>query len=157
MNRWSTTLRFSKRAKVDVITLFNRMGELGVPFSYCDELEEIYFTLLPHKHGQYAPHEIWLSTSLDSRGCIDRTLVHELGHHIDNVEELSERLPIIEEKRLQSKFMPDNYARQDVGEYIAVGFEVYYLGTREQRRKMRELNPRLYRTIGDVHRKYSKY
>jgi len=156
LNRWSTELRFSKRANVDAISLFDRLVELNVPFSYADELDEIYFTLLPGKHGDYMSCSIRLSTSRDSLFALDRTLIHELGHHIDNIEELSERRTILKEKRTQAKFMSDTYARTDVGEYVAVGFEVYYMGTREQRSRMRALNPKLYRAIGDIHRKYSK-
>ena len=155
-NRWSTELRFSRRAVVDTLALFDRMEELGVPFAYADELEEVYFTLLPGKHGDYFPCKIRLSTSRDSLSMLDRTFIHELGHHIDNVEELSERPSLVEEKRTQAKFMSDTYARTDVGEYVAVGFEVYYLGTRRERAQMREMNPKLYRTVADMHRKYRK-
>lgn len=156
LNRWSTEIRLSRRARVDVLAIFDRMEELDVPFGYTDELDEIYFTLLPHKHGDYSPCIIRLSTSHDSLRSIDRTLVHELGHHMDAIEDLSERPSLIEEKRSSARFMSDSYARHDVGEYVAVGFEVYYLGTDEQRRKMREHNPRLYRTIREIHKKYSR-
>ncbi len=157
MNRWSTILRFSRRANADdALLLFDRMDELGVPFSYADELEEIYFTILPGKHGQYSPCEIQLSVTRDSRLALDRTLIHELGHHLDNVEDISERPSVIREKREGAKTMLDPYANTSVSEYVAVGFEVYYVGTRVERARMRRHNPKLYRIIADIHRKYSK-
>ena len=130
------------------------MEELRVPFAYTDELDEIYFTILHRNHGDYLPSRVRLSCSRQSLDCLESTFVHELGHHIDNVEDISERDSIIEEKRTSARYMSDTYARSGVGEYVAVGFEVYYVGTREQRRRMRGLNPRLYNVISYVHRKY---
>jgi hypothetical protein len=156
LNPAGTAVRFSRRAsRIDFVGLLVRMEELDVPFAYTRELAEIYFTVLPGgKLGDYLDGQIRLSCGVDGIGVMDRTLVHELAHHVDELEELSERSSIVSEKRARAKFMSDVYSRTDVGEYVAVGFEVFYLGTPEQRSKMRTCNGRLYDAISRVHRKY---
>ncbi len=156
LNASYTTVRFNKRVKVDLVPLLVRMEELGVPLSFTEGLEEIYFTYLRGGHGYYLDGKIRMSCSPESVVCLDRTLVHELGHHVDEIEDLSNRQAIIDEKRLASRFMSDTYARKDVAEYVAVGFEMFYLGTPEQRAKMRKCNPKLYLAIQKIHRIYRR-
>lgn len=133
-----------------------------VPIAYTEGLKEIYFTLLPSyskgrvTSGDYdAIGKIRLSCDTTSRDSFDRNLIHELAHHVDEMEGISDRESIIEEKRTSARHIPDAYARKDVSEYVAVGFEIYYFGTRTQRGELRRQNPKLYNVIRYIHRKYS--
>jgi hypothetical protein len=51
--------------------------------------------------------------------------------------------------------MPDGYAKKDVGEYLACGFEVFYCGAKKVKDKMKKMNPHLYRTIKVLDREFS--
>lgn len=155
LNKSRTLIRFSLRVQPDIAVLMSEMEEAGVPFTFTEGVKKIYFTHLPDgTHGDYNSGNIRLSCGHISRETYASTLVHELAHHLDEEEDISGRESIIVEKRKKARFMTDKYARKNIGEYIAVGFEVYYFGTRIERAKMRKRNPRLYNVIKYLHRKY---
>lgn len=155
LNKSRTLIRLSERAKIDLAQLLSKMEEAGVPIRYSEEVKEIYFTHLKDStHGDYNDGTIRLSCGHESRQIHEKTLVHELAHHIDAIENISDREHIIVEKRKKAGMLPDTYAKKNVGEYIAIGFEVYYFGSREERAKMRKRNPRLWNVIRYLHRKY---
>jgi hypothetical protein len=129
------------------------MEELNVPFAYAGKVKEIYFTLMPD-HGDHKDGLIRISYTNQSREILARILIHELAHNVDDEEGLSEREDIILEKKKKARYLPDRYARKNVDEYIAIGFETYYCGTPEQKRKMKRCNPRLFGAIRYLHRKY---
>ena len=147
----------SPKAKPDITWLMSRMEELNVPPAYLAELEEIRFTRLRNRdHGDYFAGRIRLSVSKESWPNVDRTLIHELAHHVDDLDEITLDDRLDAERKRNGHHMPDQYARRNVGEYLAVGFEVYYLGTKEEKSRMRKMNPLLFRTIRNIHRRYQK-
>lgn len=157
MNGDSTPVRLSPSSKPDVSWLMSRMEELGIPIAYTKDLEEIYFTKLPGgDHGDYCAGRIRMSADKKTCPIMDKVFVHELAHHVDDQEDVTSDEKLIQEKKRAAKYMADTYAKKNVGEYLAVGFEVYYLGTEQEKKKMRKRNPRLYRTIGDLHRRFSR-
>jgi hypothetical protein len=148
-----TLIRFSERTDPDLGALMSEMEELNVPFSYTDKVKEIYFTLMPD-HGDHTDGKIRVSYTNESRKILARILIHELAHNVDEQEGLCDRPDIIDEKRKKARYLPDTYARKNVVEYIAIGFETYYCGTPEQKRKMKRCNPKLFGAIRYLHRKY---
>ncbi len=165
-NDVGTVVRLSKRVDVDLPLLMSRLEERGIPIAYSYGVHEIYFTVLPGddedkyavKYGDYDRVEkrITLSCGVQARPDLHSSLVHELIHHVDMNEDFSSREKIVEEKALKARGLDDGYASVNVDEYVAVGFEMHYFGTREQRRKIRKEHPRLYNLIRYIHRKYSK-
>lgn len=155
LNKSQTLIQFSQRIKVDIISIMSEMEEANVPFSYTEGIERIYFTLLRCSiHGDYKNGKIRLScghASRDMHACI---LVHELAHHIDEEEYISGCDAIISEKKKKSHLMTDIYARKDTSEYVAVGFEVYYFGSNDERTRMRKNNPKLWNAIKRIHNKH---
>lgn len=150
-------IRSSPKSKPDIAWLMSRMEEIGVPPSYLAELDEIYFTRLRGRnHGDYWAGKIRLSVDKASWECVDRTLVHELAHHIDDMEDVTVDERLDDERKSKGQHMPDSYARRNVSEYLAVGFEVFYLGTREEKSEMKRKNPLLYRTIRNIHRRFQR-
>lgn len=155
LNKSKTTISFSKRSNADLAMIMNEMEEASVPFSYTNGVKKIYFTLLrSNTHGDYSDGNIRLSCGRNSRDMYASTFVHELAHHLDEEEDISGRDSIITEKKRKARYLTDSYARKNVGEYIAVGFEVYYFGSRDERARMRKNNPKLWNVIRHIHRKY---
>lgn len=150
------TFNGRSRGKVDLAVLLTSLEEANVPLSYADGINEVQFTLLPLLHGDYFDGKIRLSCSNDSLKILSRTFVHELAHHIDDVEDISGIDELMVEKKRRAKYIDDKYAGKNVGEYIAVGFEVFYFGSSEEREKLMQMNPKLYRTIMRVHKKYTR-
>lgn len=140
--------------------ILSTLEEVGVPISFTDGLKEIYFTLLrgdedyKQVYGDYKDGVIRLSVDPESREELVETFVHELGHHMDERYDISARKKIVEEKKKASRLMPDSYARKDVDEYVACGFEVYYFGSRRQRGDFRRNNPKLYNAIRYLERNH---
>lgn len=135
----------------------SRMEELEIPIAYTRNLEKIIFTKIPKgHHGDYQGDVIRLAADKKTTPILDKVFVHELAHHVDDHEDLSSDDLLIQEKKVAAKHMSDTYAKKNTSEYLAVGFEVYYLGTKEEKKKMRDKNPRLYRTIAVLHRKFSR-
>ena len=157
LNGDCTPVRLSPASKPDISWLMSRMEELGVPVAYTKDLEEICFTRIPGgDHGDYLSGRIRIAGDLKTQPIMDKVFVHELAHHVDDQEDVTSDERLTKEKRRAAKHMADTYAKKNTGEYLAVGFEVYYLGTKEEKKKMRSKNPRLYRTIAELHRKFSR-
>lgn len=156
LNKSRTIVRFSKRfPDVDILGLMSKMEESNVPFSYTEELKEIYFTLLPGKtHGDYINGRIRLSCGHASSDIQPVTLVHELAHHIDELEDISGRESVAIEKKNKANMLQDKYAQKNISEYVAIGFEVYYFGDKKARAEMKKNNPKLWNTIKNLHSKY---
>lgn len=152
-NRSRTIIRFSERASIDVVSLLTQMELLNVPFAYTNQVKEIYFTIM-RDHGDQLHDKIRISLKKNLKTQLDATLIHELAHNVDDHECISDDPKILREKKECAKFLPDQYARKDVREYVAVGFEVFYCGTQQQRSKMRKCNPILYSWILKLHKKY---
>lgn len=132
----------------------DEMERIGVPPAFTENLEVIEITILKGLLGDYLNGRLRLSSTAEARKNLGKVFVHELGHHIDDEEEISEDEKIKQEKKKAAKFMSDAYAKKSVGEYVAVGFEVYYYGTKEEKAKMKKKNPVLYRKIASIHEQF---
>ena len=155
LNKNRTLIRLSERVSVDIGAFMHRLEAAGVPLSFADGLKEIYFTYLRANRAQYLDGVVEICSTETNLDKVCSSFVHELGHHIDELNGVSDRKKIIEEKRKYSHLMPDSYARKNVDEYVACGFEVYYFGTRKERGDFRRSNPKLYNAIRYLDRKYS--
>lgn len=161
MNKNRTVIRMSEHAVVDLGEILAEIEEAGVPISFTDGLKEIYFTILKSDEkttlqGDYKNGVIRISTAMANRDEMAETFVHELGHYVDEVYDISLKKKIIEEKPKKARLMPDDYARKNIEEYVACGFELYYFGTREQRGAFRRNNPKLCNVIRYLDRRNSR-
>ena len=158
LNRSRTSIVCHRRISLDIGWLMSRMEEIGLPLAYTEELEEIKFTVLRERRlqGDYLDGRIRVHCGIDHRRSLDRILVHEIAHHVDSIEDISGRDRIEKEWTSRAKFLPDGWAKQNPLEYVAIGFESYYLGTREERATMQRRNPRLLAAIKYVDSKYRK-
>lgn len=155
---WNGTyvpINYCLRAKVDFKGMIKKMNEMHVPIGYTHGIKEIYFTSIQDAAGDILDGKIRLSYGQDHWDQLPSALIHELGHHVDDREHLSSDPDIISEKGSKSKFMADQYAKKNVGEYVAVGFETYYFGTADAVAKMRRHNRVLFEKIQAIHERYS--
>lgn len=157
LNKTNTAFKFNKRINPEISTLMSKMEEAGVPLAYTEDVTEVYFTyIISPIHGDYTDGKIRMSYNEGSLPLLERTFVHELGHHVDDSEGLSDDEDIKKEKRTRAKHLNErNVIRADVGEYIAVGFEHFYFGTKEQKDSLKKHNPKLFKALKSIHKKYS--
>jgi len=152
-----TLIRCSPSSKPDIVKLMSSMEEHDVPISYTKFLREIYFTRLPGgDHGDYHDDRVRLAADKKTALVLGKVFVHELAHHLDDHEDIVSDDHLFREKKKCAKHMSDAYAKKNVGEYLAVGFEVFYFGAAVEKAKLRKMNPRLYKTIAALHRKFSR-
>ncbi len=143
--------------QTDVASMLVQMEMMAVPFSYAVGVREVSLSLI-NRDGWYLDGFIRLHAGArlgfgwGFTAALAQNLVHELGHHVDAAEALSDDPAVIKELRTHGKWMPDSYARKNVDEYVAVGFEVFYCGSPAQVKTMRERNRHLYRHIRRIHR-----
>jgi len=156
LNATSTPVKCSPSSRPNISWLMSRMEELEIPVAYSNGLEELYFTKLKGDHGEYQAGKIRIACDAKTEGIMDKVFIHELAHHVDDQEDVTSNDRLIYEKKYCAKYMIDVYARRNIYEYFAVGFEVYYLGAPAERKKMRRYNPHLYRTITKLHRQFSR-
>jgi hypothetical protein len=157
-NSSSTLIRFSQNVSPDVERLMHDMKLADVPFSFTEGLSEIYFTVLKQVDGEivagdYIDGRIRLSCGRHQIP-LHHVLVHELGHHVDEIEGISSRPKVMDEKRRRAHRLGRDQATEDVAEYIAIGFEVFYFGGRGAKAQLMRDNPRLYNVLRYIHRKY---
>jgi hypothetical protein len=157
LNKTQTLITLAKQVQtVHLASVLSRLEELKVPLSYSEGISEIRFTRLRGvDEGWYQDSQIMLHAY--TRSSVDqlvRTLVHELGHHVDSHEGMSEQDWVLKEKKERADHLFNNYAKKNVCEYIASGFEVFYCGTKDERERMKKMNPFLFGIIRMVHKKY---
>jgi hypothetical protein len=134
----------------------SKMEELDVPVKYSVGLKEVLCTQLRGMdHGDYLDCRIRMSSDKKTQDIMEKVFVHELAHHVDDMHDVTSDEKLAQEKKAKAKHMPDGYAKKNVGEYLAVGFEVFYCGSVEEKRKMRAKNPVLFQTIRSLHRRLS--
>lgn len=123
----------------------------GVPVSYTKGVRSIKFTRIPSgRLGTYALGKINISVFANCDIPLAKLIVHELAHHLDDMEDIVSDPKLIREKKTRAKYL-DPYARRNVDEYFAVGVEEYYFG---DRKKLSKNNPVLYKKISKIHHKY---
>lgn len=153
LNGDETSIRRSPAAKVDIPDVLSQLEELDVPAAYTRGLEEIYFSRhLIRRVGSYEGDVIKVTANLLKV----RVLIHELGHHIDFLEDVTLDGRLDRERKERGDLMVDPYSKKDDSEYFAVGFEVYYAGNVAEKSRMRRNNPLLWKAISRVHERYQK-
>lgn len=161
-NRARTLVKINRHLRhFDPLEVFVRLQELGVPETFTRGLNEIYFTVLRGKSvGWHFDDQIIVDVS--SQWTLDeivKTLIHELGHHVDEQDNIS-RIGHLTEERLTRGAKLEELKRfrtnalDDDEEYLASGFEQFYAGGREGRSHLRRSNPKLYHTISRIDRIY---
>jgi hypothetical protein len=162
LNEDETEVRLSKRVPQLVLAeMLSQLEEKSVPIGYTRDLESIYFTLLPPVSGalimgDYFGNNIRLSYHVMNRNSIARTFIHELGHHVDDMEAISEEFHISHERKNKKKFMKNEAAKDSDSEYVAVGFEIFYFGSDKEKKLLKRHNRKLFDAISDVHEKYKR-
>jgi hypothetical protein len=156
LNGSATLLQFGQRVDPGVVeSLLRNLTDAGVPFAYSEGLQEVYFTYLPNRRGDYEPGHVRLSCDA-SGGVLDTTFAHELGHHLDAIEKLSTRRRVVEEhettKTLEAP--AGGSSMKNIEEYVAIGFELYYFGKRGTKSRLKRENPKLFNVIQHLHQKY---
>lgn len=140
------------------------MEELEFPISYTDDLEEIYFTYLKNGlEGDYDSYNNKIRIGCNKH-IIDRTyqiFVHEIGHHIDEIEGFSEEQELKDEFDLFPGIMPICLStcfeespsglsgEGRYGEYFALGFELYH----SHDRGLSDSYPVLFKMIDDLYKR----
>lgn len=153
-NGSATILNFNQRVSLEIVEeLMRRMNDAKVPFEYTEGLKEIYFTFLPEHRGDYEDGHIRLSCD-DELHVLQTTLVHELGHHLDEIKHISNRPKIIDESKKCLLVAPEGGKSYNTEEYIAIGFELFYFGKRGSKEKLKQENPKLYNIIKHLHKTY---
>jgi hypothetical protein len=156
MNKCSTLVRVSRNVHIDLGMVMSTMERLNVPLGFTEGLERINFTILTGPaRGWYVNDEIWIDCSRLYRDEAIATFVHELGHHIDDREAISDLLHE-ERKRRGRMLRGGREAGRSTSEYVAVGFEKFYSVDPRERISLHSRNPELYRAINRAHRKYSR-
>lgn len=156
INGSSTVVELSRRVRPNLGALLVKFEDAGIPISYTTGLKLIKLTILKQGVGFYRNGEIFLSCSSSEELHLPEVFIHEIGHHVDHLEAISDDPQIVVEKRKRARFMSDKYARKNVNEYVAEGFTTYYFGTGDEISKMKEMNTKLYNRIKQAHNKYTK-
>lgn len=154
LNRSNTLISVRKGLHYDPLELFKRLEKAKFPLKYTEGLERIHFTILHEEGigGYYLDNKIWIDVSEDQIKHLVKTFTHEVGHHVDEQEEVASMLH--EERIKKAKHLHATFSKRSDDEYLAIGFENYYGGTPAERRRMRLHNPLLYRTVRFLHREY---
>jgi hypothetical protein len=139
----------------DLDLFLKRLEQVRFPLRYTKGLSQINFTILGKKYfGLYEDGEIWIDTKKKRRAkTIIETFVHEVAHHLDFDEDLSNGLS---HERKRRGMHVHSIARDSDEEYFARGFERYYSTDPRDKADLRKLNPRLYKRIDRLHQKYKR-
>lgn len=127
---------------------FLYLNQLKVKKHLFKKLKQIRFTYLKNNiSGYYYQNCEVIHVCCQSKNPLDmaEVLIHELGHHNDFLNKISSDDEFVKEWKLRrnkfSKYHKD--MRKDPAEYFAVGFEKYYLESKEFFKK----HPILYKKI----------
>jgi hypothetical protein len=156
LNERSTLIRLSRRVRVDIAALMNEMEVGDVPLAYAREIDEISFTILSGKMGDFLNGRIQVSCGPLCADELPKILVHELAHSLDEIEDLSSDWRLTRERKRKRRHIGDPEARRSNDEYLAVGFEDFYFGGPHQLQRLRRRMPYLYNVIRRMHLKYRR-
>ena len=152
-NSSKTIVLVNRRLTIDPREVFKKMEELGVPFRYTNGLKCINFTILKGPvGGYYYSDQIDIHASSETKDHLDRFLVHEVGHHVDDQEVASDGLESELKRHWRKLHVRISSKTED--EYLASGFEKFYAMGSAARKEMAKTNPKLYSTIMRLHRSY---
>ena len=157
-NAKRTLITFRKKLKVDIAEIMSKLEELGVPLAYADDIEEIYFTYIGSGDcGDFYRGRIRLDCSASSREEFVQTIIHELAHSVNEREFISIRDEVVKERKKYKYFLQATdrrNAKKNTSEYVSVGFELFYCGSKKDKRRLKRHSPKLYKVISQVHKKY---
>lgn len=153
-------IKVNKRIKFNFKNFLHELKQNNLPLQYLNGLNEINFTILKSKnlnvfHGDYLNNRIRISFNSGYNIKPSRIFVHELGHYIDETHEISEVETIIEEWEKYKNKMSYS-SKMGVDEYVADGFEIFYCGTRSEKRKLKSTYKKLNKLILMIHEMYKK-
>jgi hypothetical protein len=154
-NRSRTLVKVKKGLKFTPEQLFLQLQDVRFPLQYVEGLDAIYFTVIPKNvQGYYCDGTIWIDVSKKGIGEVLETFVHEVGHFLDDEEDLSGTLS--EERKKRHRYLDDPNAKKDDGEYLATGFERFYSEDRKDRKALKRHNPKLHHIINALHRSFKR-
>lgn len=172
LNSSKTPIVFSARiVNVDIAQILSEIEMTGIPIACSEGLKEIYFTILKEDslerdpnyklftYGDYDNEDLVIRVSwgLEERKQVVETIIHEIGHHVDGIELISDYDDFISECKEKSKYLPKRFRPhplKDPCEYFAMGFEAFYVGTKEEKKLIRLNNPILWKSLLKINRKY---
>ena len=153
LNSSQTLIRFHSQVSRNVaIELMSKMEELEFPHQYTKGLKEIYFTFLKSNlEGDYDNDGAIRIACNKKFKLIHETFIHEVGHHVDALEDVSNDPDLIAEWRLKSGSFFHADMRRDPSEYFAIGFERYHTGGNITSKS----HPYLWFKVNEIHNKKS--
>ena len=156
-NRSRTVVKISARAKnFDVQSFLKELQKIKFPIRFTNNIQTITFSILGKRtFGLYCDDEIWIDVRKKHRmKTLVETFVHEVAHHVDLSGAHNSLDPKLKhERKMKGKYI-HTIARQSDDEYFARGFERFYAINPKYKKRLRQRNPRLYRAIEQLHRKY---
>jgi len=155
LNRSRTPIKFTTKVPFSMGEFLAALENVGFPIRFTNGLELIRFRRIKNLFGLYGDNivEIGAKPKRSSRVYIE-TFIHEVAHHVDSEEDISRDLD--DERKSRGKHLHHDQASADNSEYFARGFERFYSPDPDDRKRLRKNNPKLYRTILRLHRKYSQ-
>lgn len=156
-NRSRTPIRVGRGVRIDVPHFLSELRRVEFPLAFTEGIELIQFRKIKGCFGQYDDGVIDIGFKPRRKmKVILETFVHEVAHHLDFDREMGVSKALDGERRLRGRYLEHAEARRDTEEYFARGFEKFYSGDASLKRRLRERNPRLYRLISRLHRKYRR-
>lgn len=155
LNRSRTLISVNRRLDFDPAQLFRRLEKIGFPFRFTEGLERIHFSILTgDAGGYYVDNMIWVDVSKKLQDHTLETFVHEVGHHVDEQEDVA---PFLHKERLKKyRHLHETWSKHSDDEYLALGFGKFYSEDPADRRRLRAKNPLLYSAIRALHSDFSR-
>lgn len=155
-NKSRTVITIAGRARnFDLERLLTQLREVGFPLRFTNGLQQINFSILEKgTFGEYVDDEIWVDVRKKHRfKTLVETFVHEVAHHVDCTPVRTVSYELHNERKRRGQRI-HNVAQRSDDEYFARGFERFYSIDPQDKRDLRKNNPRLYREISRLHRRY---
>jgi hypothetical protein len=145
-------VRMCANCKLDMNDVVAELIKHGVPARFIEGVREITFTSLPKRSaGDFLSGMMRFSYGREHWSYLPNVFVHEMAHNLDDVHGFSKNKKLVREFKSRAKFLSDGYAKKNIGEYIAVGFETFYFGTGEEVKTLVEKNPVLWKLCREAH------
>lgn len=154
LNKNRTPIKFTTRVPFNMGEFLSILEDIKFPLKYTTGVELIRFRRMKNFYGMYSDNivEIGAKPKRTMRMYVE-TFVHEIAHHIDSEDDFSSDLG--EERRKKAHSLVHYEAQRNNSEYFARGFERFYSQDPQDKKRLKIRNPKLYRTIARLHKKYS--
>lgn len=155
MNRNRTPIKFTTHVPFNMGEFLSILEDVKFPLKYTNGIELVQFRRMKNAYGMYYDNvvEMGAKPKRSMRMYIE-TFIHEVAHHIDSENDYSHDLG--DERRRRGRSLGHDEATKSNAEYFARGFERFYSPNPDDRKKLRQKNPKLFRTIARIHRKYTQ-